>query len=214
MFSRRFSRYLVPLLVLAMSLLFVAGSAYAEDDHHGHDPADLSHQNGTAGLHSPAQFKSDLAIWSLVVFLLLLLILGKFAWGPVMDGLAKREQSVADMIEQARLDAEASAKQLKGYEAQLAKAADESREIIAQARVAAEESGQKIVEAARTEADRQLQRATAEIDAAKNAAIQQLAERSVDTAVQLAGRMIHKEIKPADHSTLIREAIDQFPSSN
>jgi F-type H+-transporting ATPase subunit b len=180
----------------------------------GHDETDLSHQNASSQQADPTEFRADLAIWTFVVFILLLLLLAKFAWKPILDGLQKREQSVAAMIERAKQDAESAAKNLQQYELKLAGAIEESREIIAQARREAEQAGQSIIDQSRVEAERQLERAKREIDAATNAAVQQLARHSVDTAVDLAGRLIHKEIKPADHTQLIREAIDQFPSHN
>jgi F-type H+-transporting ATPase subunit b len=60
---------------------------------------------------NPLEFKSDLALWTAVVFLLLMLLLWKFAWGPLADGLDKREKHVADQIAQAN-DANQKAKDL------------------------------------------------------------------------------------------------------
>lgn len=77
----------------------------AEDGHAPHDghaghiglaDADL------AAITKPEQFRSDLAIWTFVVFILLLAILWKFAWGPIVAGLEKREESIAHNIDEAK----------------------------------------------------------------------------------------------------------------
>jgi len=82
-----------------------ADASHADHDaghgDHGHLP-EIGH-NLPAGttqkaFESPAWFQTDLAVWSFVVFLGLLGLLTKFAWKPIMDGLDKREQGIADTI--------------------------------------------------------------------------------------------------------------------
>jgi F-type H+-transporting ATPase subunit b len=179
-----------------------------------HDPTDLSHLNAGPQLNDPSQFRSDLAIWTFVVFFCLLLILGKFAWGPVMSGLDQREESIAAMIEEAKQGQEKAAEQLKQYEAKLAAAGEEARELVAQARKDAESAKDRIVAEAQAAADRQRQRAIEDIRVAKNVALQEMTEKSVDLAVSLAGRIVRQQLKAEDHSQLIREAMDQLPSRN
>jgi F-type H+-transporting ATPase subunit b len=180
----------------------------------GHDATDLSHMNASRQLNDPSQFKSDLAIWTCVVFLCLLLILGKFAWGPVTEGLDRREQAIAAMIEEAKLGQEKAAQQLKQYEAKLAAAGEEARELVAQARKDADAAKDRILAEAQTAADRQRERAVEDIQVAKNVALQEITRTSVDLAVNLAGRIVRQQLRAEDHSQLIREAMDQLPSRN
>ena len=79
-----------------------ADGDHAAEAGHGHNPHDLSHNNGSASLNSPEEWKYDLAIWTLVVFFLLMAVLGKFAWGPIAAGLEKREHSIEHMIADAK----------------------------------------------------------------------------------------------------------------
>lgn len=189
-----------------------AANTGGHDAHH--DSTDLSHMNAGPQLNDPSQFRSDLAIWTFVVFFCLLLILGKFAWGPVMDGLDQREQSIATMIEEAKQGQEKAAEQLKQYEAKLAAAGEEARELVARARKDAETAKDRILAEAQQAADRQRQRAIEDIQVAKNVALQEITEKSVDLAVNLAGRIVRQQLKAEDHSQLIREAMDQLPSRN
>lgn len=182
---------------------------------HGHgNKYDLSHNNAGDGLNKPEEFKSDLAIWTFVVFVLLLVLVSKFAWRPILTGLEQREQGIAAKIEEARRSAEKAAEQLAIYEKKLAAAAEEAREIVAEAHRKAEANAERIRSEAEADAEKQRERALADIESAKNAAISELAERTVDIAVSLAGRMVSKEIKQKDHTRLIQEALDKFPSVN
>lgn len=190
--------------------------AHGEDAHGGghHDTTDLGHQNSGPDLEDPSQWKSDLAICTFLVFLCLLALLSKFAWQPIMDGLATRERAIAANIEEAKRGAERAAEQLRQYEAKLAAAAEEAREIVAQARRDADAARERILAEAQDASQRERQRAIDDINAAKTVALQEMTQKSVDLAVTLAGRMIQKQLRPEDHAQLIRETLNQFPSRN
>ena len=179
-----------------------------------HDPHDLTHANAGEQLNSPQEFKSDLAIWTFVVFVCLLVVLGKFAWGPVLEGLEKREQSIAAMIDEAQQRQEKAAEQLRLYEEKIAAAGEESRAMVAQARQDAEAAGARIVAEAEAAAEKQRQRAVADITNAKSAALDEIKTEGVSLAVQLAGQIVRRELTPQDHSQLIDEALKQLPSRN
>ncbi len=191
----------------------------AHDDDAGHEGADdhafdNSHKNASPSMMHPQEFKSDLALFTLVVFILLLLILLKFAWGPITQGLEKREQGIADKIDQARLDAEQAAETLGQYKQQLQDAVREAQQIVAQARQDAETAGDQIVAEAKQAAQRERDRALEAIDVATRSALDEVAQRGTEIAVDLAGRIISKELDAADHASLIRDSIDQFASNN
>ena len=180
---------------------------------HG-DPYDLSHQNASKSLEDPSEFKSDLAIWTFVVFICLSALLLKFAWRPVMEGLEKREHSIASMIHDAKTSAEKATEQLRQYEAQLAAASAEAQRMIARAQKDAEATKEQIVSEARTAARKERERAVADIENAKNSALQEMTSRSVDLAMLMAGRIVRRQLKPEDQSQLIRETLDQLPGRN
>jgi len=193
-----------------------ADAAHATDAHAGghHDETDLSHGNASPKLADPADPKFDLAIYSFIVFLILLAVLYKFAWGPIANALDLREQTIARQIEEARLASERGAAQLKEYEARLAVATEEARQIVAGARKDAEIAKDKIVAEARDAAHKERDRAVADINLAKNQALDQIAQRSVQTAVSLASSIIRREVKPQEHEALIGEAVNQFSNMN
>ncbi len=178
----------------------------------GHnDPYDLSHQNATKNLEDPSEFKSDLAIWTFAVFICLAAVLLKFAWRPILEGLEKRENSIAAMIDDAKRSADQAAEQLRHYEAKLAAASAEAQQVIAKAQKDAEAAKEQIVAAAQTAARKERERAVADIENAKNTALQEMTAHSVDLAMAMAGRIVRRQLKPEDHSRLIRETLDQLP---
>jgi len=163
---------------------------------------------------NPLSIDPDLAICTAIVFLLLFAILAKFAWGPIATGLEKREQSIANAIDDANRSAKEAKVTLQEYESKLAAATDEVRQMLDNAKKNAEATKDQIVADAKAAAQKERERAVQDIHLAKDAAISELAAKSVDTAVALAGRMIHKEVKSKDHADLIKEALEQFPNQN
>ena len=164
--------------------------------------------------HPPLQFRVDTLIFSLLIFLGLAAILLKFAWKPIMEGLDKREGRIADDIENARVANEQAQESLKSYQDKLAGVEDEASAIIAEAKQDALAAKEKIVTEAKTEAQRERDKALADISAAKNAAVRDLAESSVDSAVSLAGSIVGRSLNKDDHSKLIQEAVERFKSGS
>ncbi|MFM2097061.1 MAG: synthase subunit b, partial [Planctomycetota bacterium] len=187
-----------------------------DGEHKGghHDTTDLSGANAGPKLEGPEEVKSDLAIYTFVVFVLLVGVLLKFAWTPIMSGLDKREQSIAKMIEDAREGTKKAESALREYQQKLAAAQEETREMLARSRQEAEALKEKILAEAKSSAQREKDRALADIRMARDAALQDIAERSVDTAVKLASQIVKREVKSADHSQLIRDAVSRLPSKN
>jgi F-type H+-transporting ATPase subunit b len=72
---------------------------------------------------------------------------------------------------------------------------------------------ERIVEEARASAEAERKRAVADIESAKKVALDDLTQKSVDMAIAIASRIARKEIKPDQHASLIREALDRFPAS-
>lgn len=158
----------------------------------------------------PLQFRVDTLIFSLLIFIGLLLLLARYAWKPIMTGLEKRETGIATSINDAKLANEKAQAILAQYEQKMQAAADETAKMIADAKADAERAREKIVSEAKEEAKRQRDRAVVEITAARDAAVRDLAERSVDSAVTLASRLVGKELKADDHSRLIEQSLERF----
>jgi F-type H+-transporting ATPase subunit b len=158
-------------------------------------------------------FKGDLALWTAVVFLVVLAILGKYAWGPICDGLQKRESNIAGQIADAQRQNDEARKLLSEYEKKLSAAQDEVRGLIEQGRRDAEKVAQQVRDKAREEAAIERQRALQQIESATSAALKELADRSATLAVELAGKIVGAQLKAADHSRLIEQSVTEFARS-
>jgi F-type H+-transporting ATPase subunit b len=159
---------------------------------------------------SPSALKGDLALWTAVIFLILLWVLRRYAWGPLTAALDKRERHVADQIAQAEAANRQAKETLADYERRLAAAADQVRAILEQGRRRAEELSRELLDKAKQDAEVERQRALRQIEAADDAAAKDLADRSAAMAVRLAGRILQAEIKPRDHARLINQAVAEF----
>lgn len=192
------------------------GTAHAAGDHgHGHG-AEIGH-NLPAGVsrqafESPAWFQTDLALWTLAVFSLLLFLLTKFAWKPIMEGLAKREQGIADTIAATRAANEEAKQMLASYERRLAEASDEVRGMLEEARRDSEATRLAIVAEARKAADDEQARAKREIGLARDEALSTIAERAGELAVDVAGKFLRDKLSTDDHARLVRDSVASIRS--
>jgi F-type H+-transporting ATPase subunit b len=174
-------------------------------------PAEESHPD-------PLQFKTDLALWTFVIFIVLFIVLKKFAWGPIAGALDTRERHIAENIEAARRRDEEARRLLEEYERKLGGAADQVRAMLEEARHDAERTKQEIVAEAKAAAQGEHQRAMHDIRTAADAAVEELSQRSADLAVELAGKVISAKLTPEERSRLVKDSLSKFataaPSKN
>ena len=189
------------LTFLLSLLLLTAGPALAAAA-----PPEAEH-GAEAGAPSPFTGDFGNALWTVVIFVLLLWVLGKYAWGPILSGLQSREQFIRESLEEAKENRDAAEARLKEYEEKLAGARDEVDEILAEARRDAAALREREEARAREEAEKMLQRARREIKIATETAVQDLYQRATDLTVAAASRILEREISPQDHERLISDAI-------
>jgi len=202
---------------LASAILIVAGCASAiaaEEAAHGeHAAASAESENP-----NPLVFDPDLAIFTAVVFLLLLFVLGKFAWPQIVTALDERERKIADNIAAAEAKHEDAKRLLSEYEAKLATAAGEVRELLEEARRDAEVTKNRIAAEARQASEEEKTRALREIERAKDGAIQDLAHASANVAIDLARKVVREDLTADRQSQIVREALSMMsatgPSKN
>jgi F-type H+-transporting ATPase subunit b len=178
-----------------------------------HGEENLGHGNAGPGLEDAAEIKTDLAVYTLVVFLLLLAILGKFAWPSITHALEERERSIAANIAAAEAKHEEAKRLLAEHAAKLAATAGEIRAMLEEARREAEVAKGQIVAEAKHAAQDEANRAKRDIDQAKNAALQELAVTSANLAVDLARKVVQEQITPDRQARLVQEALGKLASA-
>lgn len=178
-----------------------AAGAAAEGDHHGGPEASLL-RSGSEGLIT--------GLTTLIVFLGLVAILGKFAWGPISKGLQEREDKIRRDIEEAEAArAKAEATQ-RDYAAQLATAEAKVRELLAKATADAEQVSQSIRTRAQQEAQEAKENATKEIHSAQRDAIRQVHEQAAVLSTRIAEKILRRNLNPDDQRELVRESLEQL----
>nr|WP_285853840.1 F0F1 ATP synthase subunit B [Oceanobacillus luteolus] len=148
-------------------------------------------------------------IVQLIFFLILLALLRKFAWGPLMNMMEQRENYVASEIEAAeksRAEAEKSAQEAA---AQLNNVRQEAQKIIEDAKTAGIKQEQDIIASAREEAERIKKQAQADIQNEKDQAIQALQAQVASLSVLVASKVIEKEINEQDQAAFINDYIKE-----
>lgn len=158
---------------------------------------------------SPSLFSGDIgnALWTLAIFLLVLWVLGKYAWGPILTGLQGREEYIKGSLDQARLQREAAEQRLAEYEAKLAAARTETEELLAEARRDAAALREREIKKAESDAAQMLERAKREIAIAKDTAVKDLYTHATALSTKIAGNILEREINPQDHERLIADSI-------
>jgi F-type H+-transporting ATPase subunit b len=177
-------------------------------------PEHAAPANGGSGLGrisiNPVDFKHDLAIWTAVVFVVLMVVLWFIAWRPIVEILHRREQRIAEEIASAERSHEQARGLLDEYQQKLAASGEEVEKMLEAARRDAEKVGQEIVEKARAAAEADQRRRLEEIEAAATEAIKDLGEQSATLAVDLAGKIVAAKLDPNEHSQLIEQAVARF----
>jgi len=172
------------------------GDAKAGDAHHG------EHDTGV-----PLKWDRDLVLWSMVTFVVFLFVLKKAAWGPLVDGLNKREAKYEKLLVDAEHGRDQAMKMLAEYETKLKSAQARVDEIIAEARRDAEQTKHDIVAAAQAEADATRKRVTEELNRAKDQAINELFAHMRGNVLAATERVLARSLTDADHQRLIDEAL-------
>jgi F-type H+-transporting ATPase subunit b len=178
----------------------LASTALAAEAEHGGDEANL--------------FAGDLgnAIFTLIIFLLVLFVLARFAWNPLLKALQNRERYIRESLESARRDREESERRLREYETRIARAHEEALAIIEEGRRDAESVKRRIEEEARKNADALIERARREIGIARDSALKDLYEQSAQLAITMAGSVLRRQISPEDQERLIGDALSELQS--
>ncbi|MBN1436521.1 MAG: F0F1 ATP synthase subunit B [Sedimentisphaerales bacterium] len=164
-------------------------------------------------------FAGDLgmSIFTVAIFAVLVLILSKWAWGPLLEGLKRRESHIRHSIEETELAREEAFLSLKQYELRLGRAQSEAQEVIEKGRADAQQIANKLKATAQQQAEEILAKAKQEIEMAKMQVMHQVYEQAAELSTELAGRIINRSLNAEDHMQLIRDSIAQMhphPSDN
>ena len=153
------------------------------------------------------------AVWTLAIFVIVVAVLGKFAWGPVLSLLQQREQFIHKSLSDAKRDRDEAEARLKDYAAKLQSAQAEAVAIIDEARKDAERLRDELRQRAKAEADTMIKNAERQIDLQTTRAVQQIRQEAVDLSVTIASRLLQRNITKEDNEKLIADTLKQIEST-
>jgi len=150
------------------------------------------------------------ALAAAVVFLALFFILKAKAWGPIIKGLADRENKIKHDLEEAERNNLDAQENLKAYQQQLNEAQAEAKRIIDQGRMDAQKIAAGLKEQTQSEISGMRLQVQRDIQAAKEQAVKQLVDEVAGLSTQIASQILKRQINPADQAQLVRDSIEQY----
>ena len=167
--------------------------------------------HGASSSQNPlVQLDPGLFIWTILTFVLLLVVLAKFAWKPLLAMLDERQKSIDDSL----LSAEKARQELEGInqksEAILSKSRTEAQTIVTDAKSAADKLKEDIVLKAKKEADGQLEKAKNQISVEKDKALLEIRQEIVDLSITVAEKIIKKNISKDDNASIIEDSLNKL----
>ncbi|WP_066310011.1 F0F1 ATP synthase subunit B [Bacillus sp. FJAT-29814] len=148
-------------------------------------------------------------VFQLAMFIVLMLLLKKFAWGPLMGIMKQREEHVAGEITAAENSRKEAAKLLEEQRNLLKEARNEAQSMMENARKQGDVQREEIIAAARAEAERLKEGAKLEIEQQKEKAVAAIREQVAHLSILVASKVIEKELNAADQDKLINEYIQE-----
>ena len=154
-----------------------------------------------------------LFIWTIITFLILLGLLAKFAWGPLLKALDERHATIRKSLDDAD-KAQQELAQLQEKSAQLiAEARAEGQSIVAKSRAAAEVVREDLHQKAKTEAAAMVKATERQIQQETARAVQQIRHDVVDLSLSVASKLIKKNLTAEDNDALIQDSLSQIDAS-
>ena len=151
----------------------------------------VAQESGGANLLSP---NGGLMFWTIVIFVILLVVLSRYAFKPMLAAVEARERSLQDQLDQAKRDREEAERVLADHRAQLEKGRAEAQKLIADGRATGEKLRNDLLEQTRVQQQEMLERARRDIETEKVNAIAALRREAVDLAIAGAGKVIERNL--------------------
>ncbi|MGZ0169963.1 MAG: F0F1 ATP synthase subunit B [Planctomycetales bacterium] len=182
--------------------------------------ADASHPapEGVEGDHEPEtgvpmKPQNDLILWTIVTFVIFLIVLKKIAWGPLIEGLDNRESKYRKLLEDAKADRDKAINMLADYEQKLKAAQGQVDEIIAEARRDADRTKTDILATAQQDAETTRKRALDDIDRARDQAVAELFGHVRANVVSATEKVLSRSLNDADDQRLIDDALAEMSAT-
>jgi F-type H+-transporting ATPase subunit b len=187
---------------------------HAKDDAHAKDAAHGKDGHGDGHSSSILDWALEDAIWTLVVFFLLLFVLRKWAWGPMLEGLRKREDHIRLAVEEAKIARQETERVRADFKGQMDKAYAEIPKIMEEARRDAANLREEMRSKAAADIQAERDRLRREIETARDQALQELWNQTATLATLISAKAIGRSLSEEDHRRLADEALSEVQSAS
>lgn len=154
-----------------------------------------------------------LYIWTIVTFLILVALLGKYAWRPLLDALERRQDAIRKSLDEAR-QAKKELERLNEESARiLAAARVEADGIISRSRADASRAGDELKQKARADAETIVRNAERQIQLETSRAVQRVRQEAVDISIAIASKIIQRNLSKEDNERLIAETLNEIQAT-
>jgi F-type H+-transporting ATPase subunit b len=155
------------------------------------------------------QVDPGLFIWTIVTFLVLLTLLAKFAWRPLLEALETRQNAIRKSLD----DAQRAKEELERLHVEsgqiIQRARNDAEAVIAQSRADGDRLREELKQKARAEADHIVKNAERQIQLETSRALEQIRHEAIDLSVMIASKIIQRNLSKEDNEKLIDEALKQ-----
>lgn len=162
----------------------------------------------------PFAINPGVSIWTLVVFLLLVVVLAKTAWPAILKAVEEREKKIQAQLDQAEKANQEAQRVLADYQQKLAAARNEAQELLAAGRQAAEKVREEIAARARAEHEELIDRARREIVAEREKALAELRGEAVELSLAAASKVLERNLDSEADRQLVREYLDSLRNTS
>lgn len=149
-------------------------------------------------------------IATVAIFLILLLVLRRFAWKPILTQLQRREKAIADSIAAAEQRETQAQALLASYRSRLDQIEAEARQILAKGRQEGLEAKEKLLAEAREEARKLADEQRRDIERGKQDALRELYERTTQLAAEMAGQVLSRRLSPDDQRRIMAASLGEI----
>jgi F-type H+-transporting ATPase subunit b len=190
-------------LLILCSTAFVitvlgASRALGADEHAG------------AGTPNPLAIAFDTALWAILIFVGMLFFLRAKAWGPILEGLQKREETIRSSLEEAKKTRDEMAQMRAAFQKELAEAHQQIPQLMEEGRKKAEEMANEMRAKAAADIQAERERLRREVEIAKDQAIKQLWEQAAQLATLISAKAIGRALSEDDHRRLLEESLQEM----
>jgi F-type H+-transporting ATPase subunit b len=179
----------------------------------GHAAQPASHAAEGEEKPNPMKIEPTLTIWTVIVFVSLLLLLSRFAWKPLARALHQREEHLEHCLLQTEKARNESEELLAEHRRLMAQADDRVQAMIDKAQKDASATAEEIVKSAQAEAEAARDRAQRDIATARDQALAEIWSQTANVAVSVAGRVLARDLSADEHRRLLDLAIKELPAS-